>query len=98
MAQIPLNIPDAEVARVVNGVCTHFNYSATISNPNFDPLLPEDPVMNPRTISNPETKKQFIKRMIRETVIAWVKAEEKTPVIRSANDDFEDTFIEPDIS
>lgn len=97
MANISFTIPDAQLARIVNNISQHFNYEAEVTNPAFDPGQPEDPTTNPATIPNPESKAQFVKRMVKETMIAWVKAEEKRPVIQTANSDFEDAFIDPTI-
>ena len=77
MAQIVLNIPDALVDRVVAGMCGLHNYQETIPDPN-----------NPeQMIPNPETKAEFVKRIIRKKikrdVIEWEGAEAQRATYRT---------------
>lgn len=64
MANITIVIPDAQLTRVVDGICTHFNYQSILSGPG----QPPEP--------NPETKNQFAKRMLITTMKSWVKEAE----------------------
>lgn len=69
MAQIILNIPDALVNRVIAGMYGLHSYQATIQNPdNPDEMIP-----------NPESKADFVKRIIKKKikrdVLEWEGAE-----------------------
>ena len=69
MATISFTIPDALLPRVIAGMCGLHNYQATIQNPD-----------NPgEMIPNPESKADFVKRIIRQKikrdVIEWEGAE-----------------------
>jgi len=64
MASITINIGNADLPRVITGVCGFFNYSATIPQIIGDPL------------PNPETQAQFARRMVVEAVRSWVKTYE----------------------
>jgi hypothetical protein len=69
MAQIILNIPDALVNRVIAGMCGLHNYPTEIQNPdNPDEMIP-----------NPESKADFIKKIIKKRikkdVLEWEGAE-----------------------
>lgn len=57
MASITLTINDAFATRVLDGFCGHHGYQATIPGP-------PDISGNPTTIPNPETKMQFMKRLL----------------------------------
>lgn len=58
MATITISIPDAAVTRVTDAFTKQFAYQDTIPDPN-----------NPgATIPNPETKAQFVQRMIRNYI------------------------------
>ncbi len=74
MAQITFNIPDDKIQGVRNAFADAYRYQAIIANPDFDPELPVDPVTNPETIDNPETKHQFFKRQVRQYVREVVKS------------------------
>lgn len=59
---------DAKAVLLLNAVCFRFGYQDDIPNPLFDDQLPIDPIENPETIPNPQTKKQFVKE---QTIIWW---------------------------
>ena len=54
MAQIILTIPDALTTRVLAGICGLYGYSTTIPNP----VNPEE------MIQNPETKSEFVRKIL----------------------------------
>jgi len=61
MATITINIPVDKEDWVLNGLALRYNYTDNVANPSFNNELPEDPITNPTTIPNPETKAQFVK-------------------------------------
>lgn len=70
MAVITLTIPDAILARVVDGICTNFAYQANIVT------------IGGNSIPNPESKGTFAKRMIVENAITWIaNAEGRTALV-----------------
>jgi hypothetical protein len=83
MAQIILYLPDDLVARVLAGMCGLHNYQETIT----DPENPE------QTIPNPETKVEFIKRIIRQKikrdVLEWEGAEAQRTAYRTGETDIQ---------
>ena len=92
MAQITFNIPDNKVVDVRAAFKTTYNYQETVSNPDFDPQLPEDPITNPSTIDNPETEVQFFKRKIREYIQDVVRAYQAKVAASSARQSAIDNF------
>lgn len=76
MATISFTIPDAILARVNDGIAKFHNYQDQIPDPG-------DPAS---TIPNPETKAQFNKRMIKETVKNWVVQSETNDGAITARD------------
>ena len=74
MAQFCVEIPDDKINEVLNAMGSQYRYQTEITNPNFDPELPEDPDTNPQTITNPENIAQFVNRKTREWLIENVKA------------------------
>ena len=64
MATITINIPTDKEDWVLDGFAIRLGYSPQVPNPTYDPGEPTDPITNPETIDNPETKPQFTKRMI----------------------------------
>ena len=64
MATITINIPVDKEDWVLDGFAIRFDYQELVANPDYDDQLPEDPVTNPQTIDNPESKQEFAKRMI----------------------------------
>lgn len=77
MANITITIPDAQLTRVVDGIAGQNNYQATIP----DPANPTGP-----PIANPETKNQFVKRMMIKWAKESVKAWEATQAANVARD------------
>jgi len=92
MAQIIFSIPDDKIQGVRNAFADAYSYQATIANPDFDPQLPEDPITNPSTIDNPETKHQFFKRKVREYVREVTKAYQAKTAASSARQTAIDNF------
>ena len=66
MATFCVEIADESVGRVITAMCANYGYQAMISNPNWNPAEPTDPVTNPEQIPNPETPDQFANRMTRD--------------------------------
>lgn len=74
MATITINIPVDKEDWVLDGFAIRFGYQDLVANPAYDDQLPEDPITNPQTIDNPESKEAFAKRMI----IHMIKIEANT--------------------
>ena len=64
MATITINIPTDKEDWVLDGLAIRFSYQEQLPNPTFNSGEPVDPITNPETIDNPETKPQFVKRML----------------------------------
>ena len=62
MANITIQIPDAQMTNVVSAFTQMYGYQDTIPDP--DP----DPAKNGKPIPNPETKQQFTQRLIRNYI------------------------------
>ena len=75
MAVFSIEIADADVGRVIGAVCSNYNRSDTVANPEFDPVE-EESEANPRTIDNPEDIYQFANRIVRQFLSEHVKAYE----------------------
>lgn len=76
MAQIILNVPDGQQVRLVNGIAGQYGYQATVPAPNpLDPPVP-----------NPESKGQFVKRMMLKWAKESVKAYEATQAANTSRD------------
>lgn len=71
MASINFTIPDAQINRVINALCTKYGYQDNIIT-NTDP---------PEISPNPESKAQFSKRMISEVIRSLVLDVEKQSAI-----------------
>ena len=56
MAQIIINIPDAQLTRTLNGLGEFYNYSPTLTQSDGS------------SIPNPESRAAFIKRMITSSI------------------------------
>lgn len=78
MAQLIIEIPDANLADVRDTLCVLWGYSATVPNPTYDPVqfldAPANLVLNPAynpnaTIANPQNKIQFLKAFTSK----WIK-------------------------
>jgi len=74
MAQFCVEIPDDKLNEVLTALGAQYRYQATVTNPDFNAELPEDPDTNPSTITNPENLAQFVNRMTRQWIIENVKA------------------------
>lgn len=94
MSNIIITIPSSKLTRVVDGICGNFNYQETIANPSYDPEEPE----SQETISNPETKAQFAKRMVIKYVKDCVKAHEGRVAVQSAKDTIDADVSDIDVS
>ena len=92
MAQITFSIPDDKIQGVRNAFADAYRYQAIIANPDFDPELPVDPVTNPETIDNPETKHQFFKRQVRQYVREVTKSFQAKSAGETARQDAIDNF------
>ena len=64
MATININIPVDKEVWVLNGLALQYNYQETIENPLYDVGEPIDPITNPFSIPNPQSKAVFIKEHI----------------------------------
>ena len=53
------------------------SWSKEVSNPDFNPEQPVDPVSNPETIDNPETAQAFAKRYMANALRNALKAGKK---------------------
>ena len=76
MAVFSLEIDDADVQRVFDGVCGNYNWSSQISNPDFEEGAVDgegNPI--PELIDNPESQGDFTHRKVRQFlsdhVAAW---------------------------
>tara|TARA_R100000008_G_scaffold70253_1_gene47813 strand:- start:2428 stop:2709 length:282 start_codon:yes stop_codon:yes gene_type:complete len=61
MATFCVEIPDADIERILTAVCANYNYNAQISDPDSD-----DPNA---TIDNPQTTYQFANEQVRKYLI-----------------------------
>lgn len=75
MANITLTIPDAQLARVIDGICLYYNYAATILT-----------VGGGSSVPNPETKAQFAKRMLIEQTKIWIATVEGSTAQKTSYD------------
>ena len=85
MAQFSVEINDADVSRVLDAIAVNYNRPETVSNPSFDPSLPESE-SNSRIIDNPETKAAFSNRIVREFLSEHVNAYEAKAAKQAALD------------
>ena len=76
MANFCIEIPDENVGRVVEAVCSNYHYKARVANPDFDPTEPVDPDENSEVIDNPESAGDFTNRMTRDFLINHTQAYE----------------------
>lgn len=72
MATLAFEIPDAIAQRVIDGVAGQNEYRDTVEDSKG------------KVIPNPESKNQFVKRMIREYIKGNVKAWETSQAIATA--------------
>lgn len=74
MAQIIINLDNLPLAiaqEVLEAFSSRYGYADQIQNPLYDDTQPIDPITNPVSIPNPQTKKDFAKSII----IEWIKRE-----------------------
>jgi len=50
-----------------------YGYQATVTNPAFNPALPVDPITNPQTIPNPQSKAAFMNKQLTQYIKDIVK-------------------------
>ena len=94
MAQFAIDIADENVNRVLDAIAVNYNRPETVSNPSFDPALPEDE-LNPRNIDNPESKAAFSNRKVREFLSENVYAYEKRLAISALELPSDVTITDP---
>ncbi len=75
---LSITVPDAVQARLLAAFCRQHGYQATVGNPAFNPVIPENPTTNPRTIANPENRVQFLKRKVIDFIKESASAAEAT--------------------
>ena len=85
MAQFSVEINDADVSRVLDAIAVNYNRPETLSNPSFNPALP-DGDSNLRNIDNPETKAAFANRKVRDFLSENVDAYEAKVAKQAALD------------
>lgn len=89
MAQFAVEIADADVQRVMDAVAGNYKYQTEVANPDFDENLEEDPVSNPRMITNPENLFMFANRIVRtflaDNVKAWEVKQAKAAAAAAAD-------------
>lgn len=74
MANITIQIPDALLPRVINGLSTFYGYQAEVINTEG------------QTIPNPQTKAQFAKKQLIEHIKHCVKTVETDEAVRQARE------------
>jgi len=94
MALFSVEIDDTDVSRVLDAMAVNFSRPETVSNPSFDPSLPESE-SNPITIDNPETKAVFANRMVREILVEHVYAYEQQLAIQAVESPSDVTITDP---
>ena len=94
MAQFSVEINDADVSRVLDAIAANYSRPETVSNPSFDPALPESE-SNSRTIDNPETKAVFANRIVREFLSEHVYSYEQRLAIQAVQAPADVTITDP---
>ena len=51
-----------------------YGYPVTVTNPAFNPALPVDPITNPQTIPNPQSKAAFMNKQLTRYIKDIVKS------------------------
>ena len=51
-----------------------YGYPVTVTNPTYNPALPVDPITNPQTIPNPQSKGVFMNKQLTQYIKDIVKA------------------------
>ena len=59
---------DTKADYIIEGFMHGKSWTTGVTNPSFDPQLPEDPITNPSTIPNPQTQGMFIKAWLIEKI------------------------------
>lgn len=97
MTTITLSFSDPVWLRVREAFCNSYSYQTDVANPNFNPAIPVDPILNPKTIPNTETKEQFVQRMFiqyaKEVAVGYETRLEETRARRIARRKAEDEII-----
>ena len=76
MARLILTIPDDILDRVYNGVAKSHRYQGEIRNSDYDSMYPD---RGTKFIANPESRDDFVKRMVGDFLMRSVqKAESDT--------------------
>lgn len=94
MAQFSVEINDTDVSRVLDAIAGNYNRPETVSNPSFDPALPESE-SNSRIIDNPETKAAFSNRIVREFLSEHVYTHEQQLAIQAVESPASVTITDP---
>jgi hypothetical protein len=96
MPTIVIDIPtNADAAEARDAICARYGYVANLPNPLYNPALPADPVLNPVTIPNPETKSAFAKRMLALYVRQLIRAYRQDNAYKAADAGIP---VDPDIT
>jgi hypothetical protein len=97
---ITINIPDTDTSGAAitpanwrRAVSNHYAYQTTILNPNFNPAQPESQT-NPRMISNPQSRADFIRQQIKRILREAFRAGDREERVRAA----EQAVIDVDIN
>lgn len=96
MALFSVEIDDTDVSRVLDAMAVNFSRPETVSNPSFDPSLPESE-SNPITIDNPETKAVFANRMVRKILAEHVYTYEQQLAIQAVESPTDVTITDPQV-
>ena len=63
---ITIEVATPDVNRVLNAIALNYKRKEKVPNPAFDPGQSEHPVQNPATIDNPESKEDFLNKVVRQ--------------------------------
>lgn len=75
MATIRLNIPDAQLARLLRANAKHRGYQETVPDPNSQP---------DGTMPNPQTRRQFVEARIIDFLMEPLESDEADEAARAA--------------
>jgi len=81
---ITIEVDTPDVNRVLNAMAENYKRQTEVPNPGFDPGRPEHPVQNPATIDNPESKEDFLNRVVRQFLTENVYGHEVREAKRNA--------------
>jgi hypothetical protein len=76
MAKITINIPDTKLQRILNGLAYQYGYQDEIEQPG--------PGRRDTKVPNPETKQQFVRRMLKRLIIQAVQQYESNEAAEQA--------------